>query len=230
MDYARRELADALAAQYVAGTLRGRARRRFEHLLPAHPALRESVSRWQHRIVPMAMGVESMEPPARVWAAIETRLFGRSHEQARRSRGGSVGLWRALTAAAVCVAIGLAFLPGRQKVAAAPIIVVLSPQPSAGVPARPQLVASVSRDGGPVVVEPLSPMPLDQDRVLQLWAIPGQGQPRSLGLISSRETTTIERSRVAADVTALAVSVEPPGGSPTGLPTGPVILTGALRS
>ena len=39
MDYAHKPLADALAAQYVAGTLRGPARRRFETLLPGHPAL-----------------------------------------------------------------------------------------------------------------------------------------------------------------------------------------------
>ena len=40
MDYSRPELADRLAAEYVAGTLRGPARRRFETLLPAHATLR----------------------------------------------------------------------------------------------------------------------------------------------------------------------------------------------
>ena len=40
MDYGRRELADRLAAEYVLGTLRGPARRRFDSLLAAHPALR----------------------------------------------------------------------------------------------------------------------------------------------------------------------------------------------
>lgn len=39
MDYARPRIADALAAQYVAGTLRGRARARFAALLPGHPEL-----------------------------------------------------------------------------------------------------------------------------------------------------------------------------------------------
>ena len=47
MDYARPALADALAAQYVAGTLRGPARRRFEALLPSHPALQAAVRQWQ---------------------------------------------------------------------------------------------------------------------------------------------------------------------------------------
>ena len=40
MDYGKPDRADALGAQYVAGTLRGAARRRFEALLPGHPALR----------------------------------------------------------------------------------------------------------------------------------------------------------------------------------------------
>ena len=43
MDYANPQLADQLAASYAAGTLRGPARRRFEALLPSHPALRDAV-------------------------------------------------------------------------------------------------------------------------------------------------------------------------------------------
>ena len=49
MDYGKPALADALAAEYVAGTLRGPARRRFEALRPSHPALEAAVQRWQAR-------------------------------------------------------------------------------------------------------------------------------------------------------------------------------------
>ena len=49
MDYSRPELADRLAAEYVLGTLRGPARRRFEALLPAHPALNRAMLDWQRR-------------------------------------------------------------------------------------------------------------------------------------------------------------------------------------
>jgi anti-sigma-K factor RskA len=66
MDYSRRDLADRLAAEYVLGTLRGRARSRFEALLPAHPALRDAVAQWEQRLVPLAANVKPVEPSAAV--------------------------------------------------------------------------------------------------------------------------------------------------------------------
>jgi anti-sigma-K factor RskA len=38
MDYSQPQRADALAAAYVAGTMRGAAKRRFEQLLPSSTA------------------------------------------------------------------------------------------------------------------------------------------------------------------------------------------------
>ena len=75
MDYSRRALADRLASEYVLGTLRGPARRRFESLLVAHPALRDAVAAWQGRLVPLSDRVAAVTPPARVWAGSEKRLF-----------------------------------------------------------------------------------------------------------------------------------------------------------
>lgn len=56
-------------------------------------------------------------------------------------------------------------------------------------------------------VEALSLAAVDQGRSLELWAIPADGKP-----------------------IALAVSLEPKGGSPTGQPTGPVLYQGALAA
>jgi anti-sigma-K factor RskA len=75
---------------------------------------------------------------------------------------------------------------------------------------------------------------LTADRVLELWSVPPQGAPRSLGLISASGTTVLSRAKLPATLlkggtAALAVSVEPPGGSPTGAPTGPVVFAGKLQ-
>ena len=68
-------------------------------------------------------------------------------------------------------------------------------------------------------------------RVAQLWVIGGDGVPHSLGLLSGRPTSLapkgVDRGRITPGAT-LAISVEPLGGSPTGLPTGPVVATGVV--
>jgi len=69
---------------------------------------------------------------------------------------------------------------------------------------------------------------LQAGRSLELWALPASGAPRSLGLISARDASVVQRGRVSKDVTGLAVSLEPAGGSPTGAPTGPVLFVGEL--
>src|SRR2546423_13620935 len=76
MDYSHPELADRLAADYVAGTLRGPARRRFESLLPAHPLLRQAVRDWQTRLMPLTVSLDPQKPPAAVWQGIQARIGG----------------------------------------------------------------------------------------------------------------------------------------------------------
>ena len=71
------------------------------------------------------------------------------------------------------------------------------------------------------------------NRVPELWLIGRRQGPRALGLMrsaTSRWRIAIP-ARLMAEATseaALAVSLEPPGGSPTGQPTGPVIGAGKL--
>lgn len=69
-------------------------------------------------------------------------------------------------------------------------------------------------------------------KVAELWVIASDGATRSLGIRGTREMQAIPvpvnlRGLIQVAAT-LAVSLEPPGGSPTGLPTGRVIAKGAL--
>ena len=244
MDYSRRELADRLAAEHVLGTLRGPARRRFEALLPAHPALRQAVADWQERLAPLTHSVVAVEPPTRVWDRVEARVFGEA-ESAHAAMPTSLattlptqalrwwqrlGVWQGASglasAAAVVLAVALNAVPPAQ----APIIVVLGANPEAAQALNASFVASVSADGRALVLRPLGELSLAQGRALELWAVPAKGAPRSLGLVQSSGATTLLRAQLLIDTAAFAVSLEPTGGSPTGAPTGPIVSVGKLQT
>lgn len=230
MDYGRPSLADALAAEYVAGTLRGPARRRFEALLPGHPALQQAVRAWQARLMPLTAVVEPVAPPPRVWQAVQRRLWPEAVPEPWWRR---LGVWRALSGAATVAALALVVLVAAPPPARAPVVVVLQSTGSQGdVP--PAFVASVGGDGRSLVTRAVQPVGLPAGRVLELWSVPPAGAPRSLGLVNADGTTVLPAGRLPETLlkggtAALAVSVEPPGGSPTGAPTGPVIYAGKLQ-
>ena len=233
MDYGRSLLADTLAAQYVAGTLRGGARRRFETLLAGHPALRRAVAQWQARLLPLTQVLPPEPPPARVWDAVEQRLWPAPPAVPWWR---ALTFWRAASAAAGVATLALALLLANPQPQPAPVVVLLAATGAAPAAVNASFVASVSGDGRALVTRPIQPLPLAADRVLELGALPPQGAPRSLGLISAQGPTVIRRDQAAqalldaSRTVGLAVSIEPPGGSPTGAPTGPVVFAGQLRS
>jgi anti-sigma-K factor RskA len=98
--------------------------------------------------------------------------------------------------------------------------------------ARPGLIVTVQPAVGRAIIRPLA-VSVANDRALELWLIEGQGRPpRSLGLLDRQQKTSLTlpaELRSALEPSAgLAVSLEPPGGSPTGKPTGPVIYQGPI--
>jgi anti-sigma-K factor RskA len=236
MDYSRPERADRLASEYVLGTLRGPARRRFQALLTAHPALRQAVARWDQRLVVLAASEPGEEPPPHVWRRIEQQLFLASPEPAALRPGlwQGLALWRTLTALAMSAVLALLVLPQPQPAPQPPVVIVLQANPETAQAAMVALgvqatfVASVSADGRALVLRPLGDLSLQPQRALELWAVPPQGAPRSLGLVQASGTTTVLRARLLQDVAAFAVSVEPAGGSPTGAPTGPIVSVGSI--
>lgn len=237
MDYSRPHLADRLAADYVLGTLRGPALRRFEALLPAHPALRQSVQGWQERLSVLAMDVAPVPPSPQVWQAIQRRLFPDVATQApspTRRWWQALGLWQGWAGVATVAAIALGVLLQQPSPVQPPIVVVMSTTDPAlqktASGAAPQFVASISGDGRSLVLKPLQGAQVTAQQALELWALPASGAaPRSLGLVASNRVTTVMRAALLEGTGAFAVSVEPAGGSPTGAPTGPVISVGKLQ-
>jgi len=77
MNYQHPERRRLLAAEYVLGTLHGRARQRFVKLLAQDPELQAEVSRWEKKLNPLAQ-LKPIEPPAHVWESIADKINGLS--------------------------------------------------------------------------------------------------------------------------------------------------------
>jgi anti-sigma-K factor RskA len=228
------ERAEALAGEYVLGTLRGRARTRFERLVRTERRIADAVHAWEERLVPLAESVPPLVPPARVWTAILSRIHGTAATSRTPSATG-LGLrwWRGLALASVAVAFALAialFQATSERVQGSIIIVL------AGQDAKPALLVAADRSSHYLSLKALAPLAVADDRALELWMLPDQGNPRSLGLVSAVAPAGIARIALPAtadqalqNIPALAVSLEPKGGSPTGLPTGPVLYSGPVQ-
>jgi len=223
-------LRERLAAEYVLGTLRGRARRRFEGLMHGDAALRRTVAEWRDRIGAMAEFVPPATPPVRVWRAIETRLGLRGPAPAWQFwRGGALAWWRTLGVVSSMVAalLLITVLQGPGAPAVDDVATLTDAQ------ARTALLVTADRDRKLLTVRLVETEPLAADRVLQLWAVPRDGKPRSLGVLGAgRELSLPLTARaIGADVALLAVSLEPQGGSPDpNGPSGPILYKGAWVS
>ena len=230
---------DMLAAEYVLGTLDAAERASVAARLEREPELAHAVRAWEDRLGPLSEAVPEMKPPAAVYDALVARLFGASRgvgapaprdvpadllrRRLRRWQAATAGL--GLLAASLTAWIGLREVqaPGRD---AARFTAVL--QRDAGAPA---MVLDIDLAARRLTVRPyLASAPAG--RSYELWIIDASlGAPRSLGVLptgaGTQESLSSYDTAVITDAT-YAVTVEAPGGSPTGRPTTAPILTGKL--
>jgi anti-sigma-K factor RskA len=223
MNYEQAELLDRLAAEYTLGTLRGRARRRFERLYRDSAAARGVVHRWEDRWSALGRTLPPVEPSARVWTGVSRRLFGAEAEappvpRVRRRRTWQLAIAAGLVAVALIVGLIVRQAPPPLQTLA--LLGTDTAHPVWRLERRLPLTA--------LTIQVIGTVPPAAGKSYELWALPRGGAPVSLGLLpaaGSAERTLSERQRtalLAAD--KVAVSVEPSGGSPTGSPTGPIVI------
>ena len=124
-------------------------------------------------------------------------------------------------------------------------VVEAKPAPAAPATQSPQYVAVLQKDGGSpafiltvdgatknFTVRRVAAQP-EPGRSYELWIVSDKLQrPRSLGVIGADDFTARPVLGAYApdivDQTTYAVTVEPEGGSPTGVATGPIVFTGKL--
>lgn len=226
------KLIDALAAEFVLGTLGGRARRRFERWRAREWHVERRVQAWEERLAGLALRLTPMRPSPHVWANIEKRIGASASPGTRPTRSAPpaqprTSSWRPLaTAAAILVVVVGAFVAWNvmQKLQLHTEAVIAD----AKVP-TPAWRVEADRDVHRLRLVALGGAAPQAGKSFELWALPDNGgAPVSLGLMPN--TGQLDRDLTAAQQLALrgaskiAVSLEPEGGSRTGLPTGPVLF------
>ncbi|MEJ6389199.1 anti-sigma factor [Gymnodinialimonas ulvae] len=219
---------NALAAEYVLGLLPADELAGFEVRLRRETSLFALVASWQSEFAALAEAeVDSAMPPRALQSRIEARLF----DDNRPTTWSPLAIWRGLALAGFASSLALAAILIFNT--AAPV----EPQPAfvaqlAPVTGEAQFVALFDPDVATLRVQQAAGVPLD-NRVQELWLIAGDAAPVSLGLLAAGVTTSItvsEDLRAVLTEAVLAVSDEPPGGSPTGAPTGDVLAAGPVIS
>jgi len=218
---------ETFAAEYVLGVLSAAERTEAERRIARERGFAALVEAWQARLVPWTDEIVPVQPPLDLWNKISAAL------PAKRAAGGglwsSLMLWRWLTAGAGALALAslVALFVAVNQPVQRPLIAAIE-----GGNAR-YFVATIDPSHDTMAVVPAA-YTADSARVPELWLIAPGDKPRSLGVLRPDQATTITVPANLRPLTTgqavLAVSLEPPGGSTTGAPTGPVIGQGKLSS
>ena len=230
MSAERPEEDELLAAELAFGLLDDPERAAAEGRLRSDAAFSQAHARWQAYAAAMFSDPGEAPRPS-VWSAIEARLPVNDTSPAGTPRS-TLRRWQAGTLVAIAAAIVLGVV-AVQKPSRVPVRVPIVQ------PATAPMVAVLTGKKGVVMIsfDPASRRITTAADGLdignhspELWVIPADGRPRSMGLMNASapgwaKVPAAASSMMAAGVT-IAVSAEPIGGSPTGRPTGQVVLTG----
>ncbi|MCR5871913.1 MULTISPECIES: anti-sigma factor domain-containing protein [unclassified Sphingomonas] len=226
-----------LAAELALGVLEGEALVAAKRRMLTDPAFAAGVEDWRARLAAIGLDAPDAIPSEDLWARIERSIdSGTGASVADLVPRRALRRWQWGTAAAGSVAAALAVLlaiPRSEPIAPAPQQVVT----------QPAIVAQLRGEGeGPLVAARYDPATAQlrlvaQDmgpdaRVPELWIIPADGIPRSLGVIQPAGDTQLvvaegHRSMLH-DGATLAITMEPRDTAPHPAPTGPRVAAGKI--
>ena len=226
-----------IAAEFVLRVLKPDAHRAAAIRAAGDPAFAAEVRAWEDRFAPMMAEVDPVTPDPATRAALLKRLFGTEEPRAETTRA---GVWQFLTAIGFAAAAALAVILLQTPTPApdrGPETEVASDDSAQRFVAElavadntTRLLAVIDRRDGQIDLTWTARNQRD-DRDLQLWGIPADGAPVSIGVLPAGDTATLPLPPTLIEGTetvTLAISDEPLGGSPTGLPTGEVLATSPL--
>lgn len=238
---------DERAAEYALGVLTADERAAAERQIKSDAGFADQVAAWDARLAPLIDAIAPVAPPRVVWMRVAAQL-GILKIPANDNEGfwGNIAIWRAGTAvfaiaAAAAVAVlvinpigSASIVPSadRSKPVSAPTMQPMSVGMLKGTENGPvSFVVTLDRESQRLIIAPLSGAP--EGHSYEMWMLPDGSPPVSMGSMDGAQVVVIDAARLlgasGGKLPSLAVSVEPQGGSPTGLPTGPVVASGALQ-
>lgn len=225
---------EMLAAEYALGTLPAAERAAIALRARGEASLAAAIEAWEHRLAPLAETIPARDVPESVWSGIE------AHIAALADSGGAanvVGIerrlrrWRAAAIAASAIAASLATFVGvREFAPSGPdkmLVAVLQNDAQS-----PAFLVSVDLERRQLTIRAVAAKP-QPGKSYELWLVHDElKSPRSLGVIGEAPLTVgptlAAYSPTVIEQGTLAVTLEPEGGSKTGVATGPILWTGKL--
>ncbi len=227
---------EILAAEYVLGTLHADERTLFASVLAQDAEAQAAVAAWEARLAALSVAVAEVAPPRAVWERIESALSpaepfgvieGGAEEPASVALRRSLVRWRVGALAAGALAASLAiFVVDRELIRRPRVLPSYVAVVNRGGD-QPALVIRVDLASGNVYVRPLA-AEAPSGKSLELWYINAGKPPKSMGVVGADAIKIPLPAGLSPEKATFAVTVEPPGGSPTGDPTGPVVYSGRL--
>ncbi|MBR7620681.1 anti-sigma factor [Phenylobacterium sp. 20VBR1] len=222
---------EAFAAEHALGVLNAAERATAELRIAREPAFAAHVDAWRERLAPMLAAIAPVEPSSQVWPRIERGLPANDND------GHGVKFWRGWAMGGMGLAA--ASMAAVVVLATRPPTVIAPPSPGELLNARLDtsggqhlFVAAYDPVREKLIVTSLVTPGTDPVHVHELWLIPADGKPRSLGLIAPGTSKTLPMPQglpaLATEGASIAVSVEPLGGSRQDGPSGPVAAIGKL--
>jgi anti-sigma-K factor RskA len=221
---------DALAGEYVLGTLDAAERRVVKARGSREPDLAAAIAGWERRLAPLAIDTADVAPPSDLYRRIEAEIAKASAPTGPTAVASnvvdlqrSVTRWRRAAVGASALAASLAlFAVFRDQ--------VLPAKPQTFVAAfvkndeLPQFMLTVDLAARELTIRPIGADKL-QGKTYQLWITSEQiGPPRSLGVLDDgsgpmqrKSLDTYDRGQL--QTATFGVSIEQAGGSPTGRPS-----------
>ena len=225
MKLAHHRQLDALIGEYMLGTLRAGARRRLQRALREEPAVALRLRTLQREFTPNYREGIAETLPAGGWQRLARELNLSQYLAPWYSRVSFLRGWAlGVTAALV---FGVTLLALRTMIE--PKLTPIAQLAMKGAP--PSVTAALSADRRTLELRAERPIVASRLQSYELWVIPEGGAPLSLAVLGQLGGTLQvpegHRGQLRKGA-VLAITVEPAGGSPTGGPTGPVILSGSI--